>query len=123
MRFPNDLVSKLFPSQLPYKAAEALITSAGPAQVKHILTNKVVSNQGSTETQQENNMMEENWCSQQREQQRQGSYNGWSPAVSYDPLCEVSVKQTDRDRELVSPLHQACLGHQASVISMQLTGV
>lgn len=56
MSFLNDLVSKLL-----HKAAEALITSAGPAQVKHILTNKVVSIQGSTETKQDNNMMEENW--------------------------------------------------------------
>ncbi len=56
MSFPNDLVSKLFLS--PHKAAEALITSAGPAQVKHILTNKVVSNQGALKHQQENNMME-----------------------------------------------------------------
>lgn len=50
MSFLNDLVSKPFLSTL-HEAAEALITSTGPAQVKHILTNKVVSSQGSTETQ------------------------------------------------------------------------
>lgn len=43
---------------LPHTAAETLITSAGPAQVKHILTNKVVSNQGALKHQQENNTTE-----------------------------------------------------------------
>lgn len=50
MSFLNDLVSKLFFSSL-HEAADTLITSTGPVQVKHILTNKVVTSQESTETQ------------------------------------------------------------------------
>lgn len=47
--FPSDPVSKQLP--LPRTFAQALITSAEPAQVKErILANKVVSDQGSTET-------------------------------------------------------------------------
>lgn len=47
----------------------ALISSAGPAQVKHILTNKVVSNEGALKPNRKNNMMERRAGFQQKRTQ------------------------------------------------------